>query len=210
MYWIGRGDGSSNSGIPSTHLYYGMMAIYILLLQINDSWKRISDAMDVPIHELKKKKENLMATFRINLKKKMCSEIFGAGDEEVYHPTWMFYDVMAAFLSDVYEATSLMNADEKVQKRHAKSPLDLLEESNQMNTNFTVSNSALSNQRIEDDCDLFCKMLAKQIREHPTLERQEIMYELHGTMLNKRRRYERSIERFKNTSEMCMNDKEEY
>ncbi|GBP71046.1 hypothetical protein EVAR_37886_1 [Eumeta japonica] len=32
-------------------------------------------------------------------------------------------------------------------------------------------------------------MLAKQIKEYPKLEREEIMYEIHGVMMNRRRRY---------------------
>ncbi|CAB3249487.1 unnamed protein product [Arctia plantaginis] len=38
---------------------------------INDSWKRIADTMGVPVHEIKKKKESLMTTFRTNMKKKI-------------------------------------------------------------------------------------------------------------------------------------------
>lgn len=72
--------------------------------------------MGIPVHELKKKKDNLLATFRINFKKRYASIRSGAGTEDVYQPTWMFYDVMAAFLTDVYESTSLMNSEEKVSK----------------------------------------------------------------------------------------------
>lgn len=87
------------------------------MFQINDSWKRIADAIGVPVHELKKKKDNLLSTFRINLKKHLSSKKSGAGVEEVYQPIWPFYDVMAAFLTDVYLSTSLMNSEENVIKK---------------------------------------------------------------------------------------------
>ncbi|GBP16143.1 hypothetical protein EVAR_9862_1 [Eumeta japonica] len=64
---------------------------------INDSWNRIANTMGVPIHELKKKKDNLLATFRLNLKRIISSMRSGAGAEEVYQPVWIFYDVLAAF-----------------------------------------------------------------------------------------------------------------
>lgn len=32
-------------------------------------------------------------------------------------------------------------------------------------------------------------MLAKQIKEYPKLEKEEIMYEIHGVIINRRRRY---------------------
>lgn len=72
--------------------------------------------MGIPVHELKKKKDNLLATFRTNLKKKYASIRSGAGTEDVYQPIWIFYDVMAGFLEDVYESTSIMNSEEKVSK----------------------------------------------------------------------------------------------
>lgn len=36
--------------------------------------------------------------------------------------------------------------------------------------------------------DLFRKLLAKQLKDFPKDEREEIMYEIHGLILNKRRR----------------------
>lgn len=37
---------------------------------INDAWLRLSEIMQLPVAELKKKKESLMATFRGHLRKK--------------------------------------------------------------------------------------------------------------------------------------------
>ncbi|KAF9417483.1 hypothetical protein HW555_005406 [Spodoptera exigua] len=78
------------------------------------------------------------------------------------------------------------------QKRRAKDPPEMQEANKKMSTAFTALNKALANKeniKEEDECNLFCKMLAKQIREYPKLEREEIMYELHGVMMNRRRRY---------------------
>ncbi|XP_028140087.2 uncharacterized protein LOC114334246 [Diabrotica virgifera virgifera] len=196
---------------------------------INDSWKRIADTMGVPILELKRKKENLLSTFRVNLKKKMSSLKSGAGEEEVFQPIWPFYEAMEAFLADVYTSASQINSEEneqsenantsqvldndpdevsptpkrnpniQSQKRRALNPPELQEASKNMSTAFTALNSVLANkekrkEKEEDECDLFCKMLAKQIREFPKFEREEIMYELHGFMLNKRRLYNKMIQ----------------
>lgn len=192
--------------------------------------------MGMPVHELKKRKDNLLATFRTNFKKKSASLRLVGDADDAYQPIWIFYDAMAAFLEDVYESTSLMNSEAKTQadlyekastsnvqandnlpdaqnddhdvadilatpkketiiptqKRRAKDPLELQEASKKMSTDFTALNNALTNRQSvkeEDECDLFCKMLAKQIREYPKLEREEIMYELHGVMMNRRRNY---------------------
>ncbi|GBP50522.1 hypothetical protein EVAR_25219_1 [Eumeta japonica] len=78
------------------------------------------------------------------------------------------------------------------QKRRSFNPPDLQEASKKMNTALSTLNSVLTskqNVKEEDQCDLFCRMLAKQIKEYPKLEREEIMYEIHGVMMNRRRRY---------------------
>lgn len=100
----------------TTYFDYMLLCLLILFFQINDSWKRIADTMGIPVHELKKKKDNLLGTFRTNLKKRNASIRSGAGTEDVYQPIWIFYDVMAAFLTDVYESTSILNSEEKVSK----------------------------------------------------------------------------------------------
>lgn len=79
------------------------------LFQVHDAWVRISNEMEIPIPELKKKKEALMATFRQHLKKRKASISSGCGEEDVYKPIWIFYNVMESFLGDVYECSSKMN-----------------------------------------------------------------------------------------------------
>lgn len=85
-------------------------------MKVNDAWKRISDELGIPVDEIKRKKESLMTSFRSNLKKKKDSKRSGAGEDEVYKPIWIFYDVMESFLFDVYECKSIVNTEENVSK----------------------------------------------------------------------------------------------
>lgn len=74
--------------------------------------------MDIAIADLKKKKESLMATFRQHLKKKKASLLSGSGEDEIYKPIWVFYDVMEAFLGNMYECTSRLNTEDNVSTRN--------------------------------------------------------------------------------------------
>ncbi|CAK1600550.1 unnamed protein product [Parnassius mnemosyne] len=79
-----------------------------------------------------------------------------------------------------------------VPKRRAKNPPELQEASKQMSAAFSTLNSVLQTKKYRenkenDDADLFCKLLAKQLKDFPKDEREEIMYEIHGLILNKRR-----------------------
>lgn len=69
--------------------------------QVNAAWVRIADAMGVPVIEVKKKKETLLASFRLNHKKVLASHKTGAGENEIFKPAWIYYDTLAAFMSDV-------------------------------------------------------------------------------------------------------------
>ncbi|KAJ8939893.1 hypothetical protein NQ318_023233 [Aromia moschata] len=84
---------------------------------VNDAWKRISGIMGVPVHEVKKKKESLMTSFRGNSKNKLLSMKSGCGEDDAYKPIWIFYDAMEVFLRDIYESTSIMNSEEDVQSK---------------------------------------------------------------------------------------------
>lgn len=68
--------------------------------------------MNIPISELKKKKESIMATYRFHRKKKMQSIKSGMGDDELYIPVWPFYDQMDNFLNIVYECSSMLNTED--------------------------------------------------------------------------------------------------
>ncbi|GBP75047.1 hypothetical protein EVAR_21812_1 [Eumeta japonica] len=73
-------------------------------------WNRISNNMGIPVDDLKKKKETLMTAFRTNLKRKKSMRS-GAGFDDIYTPSWPFFDVMESFLKDVYECKSIINTD---------------------------------------------------------------------------------------------------
>lgn len=81
--------------------------------------------MLVPISEIKRKKETLLAAFRLNHKKVVASLKSGAGEDEVFKPIWVFYDALAAFMINVYECKSVLATADKVDVSK---------------TNFTVKN----------------------------------------------------------------------
>ncbi|KAJ8928699.1 hypothetical protein NQ314_018709 [Rhamnusium bicolor] len=58
--------------------------------QVYDAWKRIQNNISIErsLRELKKKKENLMATYRKLAMKVKNSSRTGAGTCEVYKPEW--------------------------------------------------------------------------------------------------------------------------
>ena len=65
--------------------------------QVYDAWKRIQSNMSVEcsLKELKRKKENLMATYRKLAMKVKNSSRTGAGTNELYKPEWFVFDKMA-------------------------------------------------------------------------------------------------------------------
>ncbi|XP_063617096.1 uncharacterized protein LOC134790196 [Cydia splendana] len=82
-------------------------------IKVSDAWLRIANAMGVQdVVELKKKKESLMTAFRSNHKKVIASRISG---EEIYKPTWIFYDAVATFLADVYDCKHTLTSDERIE-----------------------------------------------------------------------------------------------
>ncbi|GBO38150.1 hypothetical protein AVEN_60424-1, partial [Araneus ventricosus] len=72
--------------------------------QVFDAWKRIQSrlSIDLSLKVLKKKEENLMATYRKLAMKVKNSGRTGAGVYEVYKPERFAYEKMASFLHSVY------------------------------------------------------------------------------------------------------------
>lgn len=73
---------------------------------VHDAWLRIKSNLadgTIPITELKKKKENLMSTYRKVKAKIKESMKTGSGTDSIYKPEWPFYDIMAKFLDNVYK-----------------------------------------------------------------------------------------------------------
>lgn len=73
---------------------------------VHDAWLRVKSNLQegtIPIADLKKKKENLMSTYRKVKSKIKNSMKTGSGTDDVYKPEWPFYDFMAKFLDDIYK-----------------------------------------------------------------------------------------------------------
>lgn len=64
-----------------------------------DAWIRLSESLQIPIPELKKKKDSLMATFRGHKRKKEASIRSGATGSDIYKPIWFAYEIMESFLA---------------------------------------------------------------------------------------------------------------
>ncbi|XP_044743217.1 uncharacterized protein LOC123305534 isoform X2 [Chrysoperla carnea] len=227
--------------------------------KIYEAWSRIANAIDIPVSELKKKKESLMSQFRRikNLKNKSIIEHENGG--EIYKPTWIFYEPLESFLKDVYECKDFQTDEDAVitqfdsegsvdeehetkinstrQKRHyAKAPkfeevntpvnsngafsdaeheskvniarlkrlyatpsepqkarnspqiLEVHSESN-LNSALSALNATLHTMQnkyeTEDECDLYGSLLAKKLKRFSETERQELMYEIDGLLLQK-------------------------
>ncbi|GBP93359.1 hypothetical protein EVAR_85170_1 [Eumeta japonica] len=72
---------------------------------------RLSAKLNVPVKELKTKKEILMGTFRRHLKKKQESTRSGAGSDDIYEPIWFAYAAMESFLLPVYTTRNTINTE---------------------------------------------------------------------------------------------------
>lgn len=74
--------------------------------KVYEAWKRIQGSFSVEcsLSELKRKKENLMATYRkLALKVK---------SKELYKPEWFAYEKMASFLHNIYTPRKMITSDE--------------------------------------------------------------------------------------------------
>nr|XP_021186534.2 uncharacterized protein LOC110373556 [Helicoverpa armigera] len=180
--------------------------------KVNDAWNRIADSLQIPVSELKKKKETLMAAFRLHFKKKQDSIRSSVGEEEIYEPIWIFYDAMEAFLKEKYVCKSMISTDEQraviieqteeetkdtnkkmrpVRRRISVKPPELERADKEMAKAFNMLSQAILNKgqqnKIEDECDLYGRLVANKLRKFSDDERQEIMYEIDGLLLKRRR-----------------------
>lgn len=80
----------------------------------NDAWVRISECIDIPVSELKKKKESLMATFRSHLRRKNAGIKSGVSEDDLHRPVWYAYEFMEEFLAPVYNQKKTVNSQSKV------------------------------------------------------------------------------------------------
>ena len=67
--------------------------------------KNIQDHLSVqlPIADLKKKKDSLMSTYRKLASRVRASKKTGSGTEEVFKPDWFAFEKMATFLHGVFQ-----------------------------------------------------------------------------------------------------------
>ncbi|KAJ8915431.1 hypothetical protein NQ315_003192 [Exocentrus adspersus] len=100
---------------------------------LNDAWVRLSEAMEMPITELKRKKDSLMATFRSHLRRKKGSFKSGASASGIYKPVWFAYDIMEAFLGSIYECNTTVNTQDVVEPESAGEESQIDNENNQEN-----------------------------------------------------------------------------
>ncbi|CAG9787176.1 unnamed protein product [Diatraea saccharalis] len=84
-----------------------------------------------------------------------------------------------------------MNIKIPVQKRRSVKPPELEKADKEMSKAFNTLNQAILNKgqqnKIEDDCDLYGRLLANKLRKYSDNERQEIMYDIDGLLLKRRR-----------------------
>ncbi|KAF9405180.1 hypothetical protein HW555_013971 [Spodoptera exigua] len=101
-------------------------------LKQHDAWMRVSTVMEIPIEELKKKKDSLMSSYRSYKGKVKKSIQSGAGADDIYQPTWFAFEAMNAFLGDNLTCKKTMNTET------GEEPTEAIEE-NDINENRSQS-----------------------------------------------------------------------
>lgn len=80
---------------------------------VHDAWTRIQHTLtdgSIPLKEIKKKRDNLMSTYRKLRSRVKGSMTTGSGAGDIFKPDWPFYHVMSNFLDDVYEPRKTKNS----------------------------------------------------------------------------------------------------
>ncbi|XP_022823575.1 uncharacterized protein LOC111354371 [Spodoptera litura] len=67
--------------------------------------------MKIPVAELKKKRDSLMATYRSHKRRVIASIQSGAAAESVYKPIWFAYEFMDSFLNNIVQCRNTLNTD---------------------------------------------------------------------------------------------------
>lgn len=73
---------------------------------VHDAWRRIKNNLswECSIEEIKKKKDSLMAYYRIHIRKMKQSKGSEAGADDVYTTNWFAFATMDNFLKPIYES----------------------------------------------------------------------------------------------------------
>ncbi|XP_072929786.1 uncharacterized protein [Epargyreus clarus] len=188
---------------------------------VDEAWGRISDALDIPVSVLKRKKKTLMTTFRFHYKKKQQTlRRYKVGSKHIYTPMWAFYEPLESFLKGVYEhksgkklkvkkskikkevepddSSELQKPLEEIRKqklkmlqRRSNYSLEVKEASREVSSAFHILNRIFKDkqkhceEKKQDECALYGRLLAKKLRQFSETERQDIMYELDGLLINR-------------------------
>nr|XP_021187175.2 uncharacterized protein LOC110373991 [Helicoverpa armigera]XP_049692901.1 uncharacterized protein LOC110373513 [Helicoverpa armigera]XP_049695498.1 uncharacterized protein LOC126054322 [Helicoverpa armigera]XP_049701618.1 uncharacterized protein LOC126055626 [Helicoverpa armigera]XP_049701770.1 uncharacterized protein LOC126055649 [Helicoverpa armigera]XP_049704633.1 uncharacterized protein LOC126056258 [Helicoverpa armigera]XP_049705200.1 uncharacterized protein LOC126056410 [Helicoverpa len=108
-------------------------------LKTHDAWMRISTVMEIPIDELKKKKDSLMSSYRSYKGKVKKSVQSGAGADEIYQPIWFAYEAMDAFLGDTLKCKKSMNTERGIKEPKEVNLEAIKENVEEMNENRSQS-----------------------------------------------------------------------
>ncbi|XP_041978620.1 uncharacterized protein LOC121732732 [Aricia agestis] len=151
---------------------------------------RISTIMEIPINELKKKKDSLMSSYRSYKGKVKKSAQSGAGVDDIYQPIWFAYDAMNDFLGDSLTAKKTINTI-------YTTPLDKMPPTQnpirscrsrrycKIDALATFKSTLQKTQQPvqEDDCDLYGKLLAKKLRKLSENKKLQLMHDIDGVYL---------------------------
>ncbi|XP_023942754.2 uncharacterized protein LOC112049189 [Bicyclus anynana] len=180
---------------------------------IHDAWVRISEQMETPVAELKKKRDSLMATYRGHKRKVIASIQSGAAADSVYKPIWFAYELMDSFLNNIVQCRKTLNTDTQNSPesgmsneaehynpesasttssplptipRRRKNPIELEEAGKSMKEAMTSLNKILNKQELpEDDFDRYGKILANKLRKLSESDSIKMMYEIDGLFIKR-------------------------
>ncbi|XP_045455174.1 uncharacterized protein LOC123664680 [Melitaea cinxia] len=167
-----------------------------------DAWKRIKQQLgdgNIPIKEIKRKRDNLMSTYRRLRSKVEKSKLMG--EEELYKPDWPFYHVMAAFLDDMYNPRKLSFPDSSYkdeshscnEEENLKTkPATAKRQKTQNNKKFKKIKEDPDDQMNEDDivsgnqdeCALYTQLLCKKLQTLKETTREIAMLEIDRYIYN--------------------------
>lgn len=78
---------------------------------VHEAWMTLHKNFNVPVKDLKKKKDALLATYRKLSRKVSASKGTGTGAASVYKPTWFAYDALNTFLHGIYVPGNTINSE---------------------------------------------------------------------------------------------------
>ncbi|XP_043269097.1 uncharacterized protein [Venturia canescens] len=78
-----------------------------------EAWNRLAKMMEMPVPELRRKKDSLMASFRQHARRKQKSLVSGGPATKIYQPSWFAYQAMEDFLFAIYKCEGLGSADDE-------------------------------------------------------------------------------------------------